>query len=1086
MKPIIRFLTVFLLLAFGASGARAAVTYPYANDYLNFITALAVTNNIVTHPSGCESSYNETEEYYAVTTGGEVFAKERDICGSGEIRLHVKPAKGFTVKLSEIHILYNNASSSDVEQWKDLGVPFKINADATDYYPYDPAEDPEQTNYYNKFDKERFIYIYHTGDDTKTKVQVNFVPDALLLYSKLGENASVEFYDGGATEPSATTFDPSKFIPAGEEGANEIKVYDNSDGADRYIIVHVVPNDVDKNSSDGDYWTDLALLSIKDATAEATATNTLTLLKRDEYDEGTPGNPIIVTRYDGAGWYCYKLPGTHTVANGYKSSSIEGDVVKKFNLDDAKGRVSQSESGKGKVVTVTDGTENGWKALLTFDEVSFPFDATAQAPTIENITIQNGGVTKITLTDATLISQHVGVDGAIMIGRNAMGLNTRHKDGGLLMGWLVSACFVQDQAGFDITVPFAGSGTTADPWQISKASDLNLLAKCVNIGKYDFKGGFLKQTADISMETVADFLPIGCLATGFYGSYDGGDKTISKLTFNSAVDRGDTRIPLSVGLFGRVNVSATISNVNLSECVFDAKLVANSIKVDGVGGIAGWLEKGSTISNCTVSNSNISGSDDWCAVGGIVGKLEVPVTVIGSTRGALGTRGDVVYDIMNCTVDGCVISNTMTTANKTLDGSAPLVNYTGGIVGLASGGSLSGNLVKGETTITSEIDNDQVCPVGAIIGEASTKAPVTTLNDNKYRKFVVVTRKNSAGTETKDNYNARGTIVSGAFADITTNSGAMMEAYPVSFSYVAPTGYTVPDGVLTLGTLTQGTDYYSKDNDGLYYFSPDDKITVTVNTPFISKAASEGDIRQLCADLNSLTLNDEETNFLETKTFTMPEGKAAVKGTFTESGSFIIKTNGKDWMSFFQNLGDYTVKGLSSGASGTGGSANLLELLTISGIDFAKGIATLTDLGGICFKGVPMLLYCKGGLPEQLLFSPVTGKTAPQFDPQFKGGVSDLSAFAGLSVYVLFGSELVKVDLSDSKLFDIYKAFVVAASTKSATRLTFVRDGATAIDLVTTPDEGEGKWFDLQGRQLDGKPSKKGLYIRNGKKMIIK
>lgn len=765
--------------------------------------------------------------------------------------------------------------------------------------------------------------------------------------------------------------------------------------------------------------------------------------------------------------------------------------MRKFNLDDAKGRVSQS----GNVVTVTDGTENVWKALITLDKVSFPFDATAQAPTITNITIQKGGVTKITLTDANIISRNIRVDGAITIGRNFIGLYTGDGDAILFMGWFVLACENDDKAGFDITVPFSGSGTAADPWQISKASDLNLLAKCVNIGQYDFKGGFLKQTADISMETVADFLPIGCLANGtlaigFNGSYDGNDKTISKLTFSSAVDRGDTSIPLPVGLFGRVGTSgtsATISNVNLSECVFDdAKLVANSIKVDGVGGIAGWLEKGSTISNCTVSNSNISGSDDWCAVGGIVGKLEEPLVVIGSTRGALGTRSAVVYDIMNCTVDGCVISNTMTTANKTLDGSAPLVNYTGGIVGLASGGSLSGNLVKGKTTITSEIDNDQVCPVGAIIGEAPTTEPVTTLNDNKYRKFVVVTRKNSAGTETKENYNARGTIVSGAFADITTNSGAMMEAYPVSFSCVAPTGYTVPDGVLTLGTLTQGTDYYSKDNDGLYYFSPDDKISVTVNTPFISKAASEGDIRQLCADLSSLTLNDEETNFLETKTFTMPEGKAAVKGTFTESGSFIIKTNGKEWMSFFQNLGDYTVKGLSSGASGTGGSANLLELLTISGIDFSKGIATLKDLGGLCFQGVPMLFYCEGGLPEQLLFSPVTGKTAPEYDEQFKGGVSDLSPFAGLSVYVLFGSELVKVDLSDSKLFDIYKAFVVAASTKSATRLTLVRDGATAIDLVTTPDEGEGKWFDLQGRQLDGKPSKKGLYIRNGKKMIIK
>ena len=1039
LKPLCR-ATLLLLFVLTATPSWAQAVY--------------VTTN------GTNQANNESDASKpAETTGCSAVASTLG-CYPATITLTVTPATGYMTSLADIYI----------ETSSDGGTNWSRQSDIDNYPPSDPGPGNATRN----------ITLYSNAATEYIRIYVDFKP-GLFLKSGL-ENASVEFYDGGATEPSATSFDPSKYIPAGETGANEIKVYDNSDGADRYIIVHVVPKDVPNDNYDDDYWTDLALLSIQDATAEATATNTLTLLKRDEYDaDADPSETKMITRYDGAGWYCYKLPGTHTVAAGYQTSSIEGDVVKKFNLYED-GRVSQSESGKGKVVTVTDGTENGWKALLTFDKVSFPFDATEKVPQITSITIQKGGVTKITLTDANIISRNIRVDGAITIGRNFIGLYTGGGDAILFMGWFVLACENDDKAGFDITVPFSGSGTTAEPWQISKASELNLLAKCVNIGQYKFKGEYLKQTADINMETVTDFLPIGCLATGFYGSYDGGDKTISKLKANNTVGLGDTSLS-PVGLFGRVVASATISNVNLSECVFDdAKLVANNIKVDGVGGIAGWLEKGSTISNCTVSNSNISGSDDWCAVGGIVGKLEEPVVVIGSTRGALGTRGAVVYDIMNCTVDGCVISNTMTTANKTLDGSAPLVNYTGGIVGLASGGSLSGNLVKGETTITSEIDNDQVCPVGAIFGEAST----TTLNDNKYRKFVVVTRKNSAGTETKDNYNARGTIVSGAFADITTNSGAMMEAYPVSFSCVAPTGYTVPDGVLTLGTLTQGTDYYSKDNDGLYYFSPDDKITVTVNTPFISKAPSEGDIRQLCADLSSLTLNDEETNFLETKTFTMPDGKAAVKGTFTESGSFIIKTNGKDWMSFFQNLGDYTVKGLSSGASGTGGSVNLLELLTISGIDFAKGIATLTDLGGICFKGVPMLFYCKGGLPEQLLFNLVTGKTAPQFDPQFKGGVSDLSPFAGLSVYVLFGSELVKVDLSDSKLFDIYKAFVVAASTKSATRLTLVRDGATAIDLVTTSDEGEGKWFDLQGRQLDGKPSKKGLYIRNGKKMIIK
>ena len=31
-----------------------------------------------------------------------------------------------------------------------------------------------------------------------------------------------------------------------------------------------------------------------------------------------------------------------------------------------------------------------------------------------------------------------------------------------------------------------------------------------------------------------------------------------------------------------------------------------------------------------------------------------------------------------------------------------------------------------------------------------------------------------------------------------------------------------------------------------------------------------------------------------------------------------------------------------------------------------------------------------------------------------------------------------------------------------------------------------GAWFDLSGRKLDGKPTKKGLYINNGKKVVIK
>lgn len=47
-------------------------------------------------------------------------------------------------------------------------------------------------------------------------------------------------------------------------------------------------------------------------------------------------------------------------------------------------------------------------------------------------------------------------------------------------------------------------------------------------------------------------------------------------------------------------------------------------------------------------------------------------------------------------------------------------------------------------------------------------------------------------------------------------------------------------------------------------------------------------------------------------------------------------------------------------------------------------------------------------------------------------------------------------------------------------------DPATGINLTPTLSKGEGAWFGLDGHRLDGQPTRKGIYIRNGKKVIIK
>ena len=45
---------------------------------------------------------------------------------------------------------------------------------------------------------------------------------------------------------------------------------------------------------------------------------------------------------------------------------------------------------------------------------------------------------------------------------------------------------------------------------------------------------------------------------------------------------------------------------------------------------------------------------------------------------------------------------------------------------------------------------------------------------------------------------------------------------------------------------------------------------------------------------------------------------------------------------------------------------------------------------------------------------------------------------------------------------------------------------STNLTPALSQGEGEGAWYDLQGRRLQGKPTQRGLYIRNGKKEIIR
>lgn len=58
-------------------------------------------------------------------------------------------------------------------------------------------------------------------------------------------------------------------------------------------------------------------------------------------------------------------------------------------------------------------------------------------------------------------------------------------------------------------------------------------------------------------------------------------------------------------------------------------------------------------------------------------------------------------------------------------------------------------------------------------------------------------------------------------------------------------------------------------------------------------------------------------------------------------------------------------------------------------------------------------------------------------------------------------------------------------ATKTA-QYTVTVETATGISDVKTDAAEKGKWYDLSGRPLNGKPTKAGVYVKNGKKVVIK
>lgn len=481
--------------------------------------------------------------------------------------------------------------------------------------------------------------------------------------------ATVTYYEADAGfDPAA--FKPIDYVGDGTSehpGKASITSINNSDGKDHYIIMHITPHEGTLgNPDDPDYWTDERLLYVMEGASAASRSrgpgislNLPYLLRADEYDaDADPAVTDMQPRHDGAGWYYYKLPASHCAANGYTKSTLQGLAAPVFDMEN----VSLAQNLETGVVTLSRTTDT-WTAELTYDRLHWPFTGTiddTDKPKLKKLVMKYGGTALITLdtTPASETASDVAKAAAAQAEINAqiahnypypvsqLEWNQQQIGGASAYGWFQGTNYNTDSY-FWIDVPFTPlteptttnpAGSANNPWLIRNADELNMLSKCLTVGYWNTENKYLRQTDNIDMSGITDFLPIGVSNPGvsFRGHYDGNGKTISGIKVTYSTESLDPLDPTNayVGLFGLVegdsDFPSSVQNVTLVNSSFSATASSCAVAVGGIAGsIQGSNPGDATISNCKVlvngenAASAISGLSTGCATGAIVGNFLV-------------------------------------------------------------------------------------------------------------------------------------------------------------------------------------------------------------------------------------------------------------------------------------------------------------------------------------------------------------------------------------------------------------------------------------------------------------------------------
>ena len=533
-------------------------------------------------------------------------------------------------------------------------------------------------------------------------------------------------------------------------------------------------------------------------------------------------------------------------------------------------------------------------------------------------------------------------------------------------------------------IPWEGEGSAKSPFLIQYPSQLDLLAQRTNDTAGNYVTQHFKLTNNIEYDPEdldaegSNYTPIGNYSRPFEGVFDGNGHSISGIR---VARRSNTGQDCYLGLFGNI-LAGKIRNVILNDARF--------FGYQFIGSIVGNATS-SRIMNCYTTDSVFvwAGYKESQYLGGIVGYL---------------------YDSK---IEGCInFAQVKDSANSTC-------KHFGGIVGYVSLSTISHNTVIKSTIAASS-------NAGAISG---CKDNNSHFNNNYYYGAKVIKNANS----TWDGIGNGGTNLSGGFADITDNDGA-----------VKTNGIPLSDDHKNTFILRK----YYKDGKGSRQFTltgrrfiVSDKTWNTVCLPFsISESAMQKNAAHLFCDAIVMELDPAETSI----------DNGVLRLTFKQAKSI---TAGKP----------YLIKVVNHLYS-----PNTSPTFDNGYISAVEPEAVTSNDGAVTFVGQ---------------FDPFVvsdGRNDEDYNPT-PNNINDI---------VMLGSNNTLGYSKNPRTLHTFRChfYVPSGSDKARDFELNFDDGeiTSATDTEMVVEFKLDNWYTLDGKKLDSEPTEKGIYIYKGKKVIKK